>query len=66
MLVSAISANSKMLSLNSSYINTRGNDNTGETTSNNSSSNSDVYKNINEWKHFCHKQIDKGNLDIIA
>lgn len=66
MLVSAISANSKMVSLNSNYINIRGNDNSTETTSNSTGSNSDVFKNINEWKHFCHKQIAKGKLDIIA
>lgn len=25
-----------------------------------------LYYNINQWKHFCHKQIAKGNLDVIA
>ena len=25
-----------------------------------------VYDSINEWKHFCHKQIVDGELDIIA
>lgn len=24
-----------------------------------------VFENINEWKYFCHKQIEKGNLDIV-
>lgn len=24
-----------------------------------------LYYNINQWKHFCHKQIAKGNLDFI-
>ena len=25
-----------------------------------------IYNSINEWKDFCHKQILKGNLDVIA
>lgn len=25
-----------------------------------------VYDSINEWKNFCHSQIAKGHLDVIA
>lgn len=25
-----------------------------------------LFESINEWKYFCHEQIEKGNLDIIA
>ena len=25
-----------------------------------------LYYNINQWKHFCHKQIAAGNLDVIV
>ena len=25
-----------------------------------------IYQSINEWKDFCHSQIAKGKLDIIA
>lgn len=25
-----------------------------------------ILKSINEWKYFCHHQIKKGKLDIIA
>ena len=25
-----------------------------------------LFDSINEWKYFCHKQISKGNFDIIA
>jgi len=25
-----------------------------------------VYQSINEWKAFCHSQIAKGKLDVIA
>ena len=25
-----------------------------------------LYYDINQWKHFCHKQIAAGNLDVIA
>lgn len=27
---------------------------------------SEIYNSINEWKTFCHEQILKGKLDIIA
>ena len=25
-----------------------------------------IYQSLNEWKDFCHSQIAKGKLDIIA
>lgn len=25
-----------------------------------------LFDSINEWKYFCHSQIEKGHLDIIA
>ena len=25
-----------------------------------------LYDSINEWKYFCHQQIEKGKLNIIA
>lgn len=29
-------------------------------------SSSEMFKNINEWKEFCHKQILNGNIDFMA
>ncbi len=74
MLVSAISAthNQIVRPVNYGFINSRGGDNNAETTVGNSfvalsrTDNTDVYKSINEWKEFCHKQIDGGKLNIIA
>lgn len=70
MLVSAISANRTMTALNAGYnhINSRGGDNSGETTSNVNAPKdlSKVYSSINEWKRFCHSQIANGKLDVIA
>ena len=28
--------------------------------------NEKLYASINEWKYFCHQQIEKGKLNIIA
>ncbi len=80
MLVSAISANRNETAGigNSSYVsvNARGGDNAGDTAFNSLTSYAkrtpldnklpQLYDSINEWKFFCHKQIEKGNLDIIA
>jgi len=50
------------------YISNNGND--IEASLDNPTSSSDkegkLYSNINQWKHFCYKQIDAGILDIIA
>ena len=35
-------------------------------TTNNKKDLTKIYKNINEWKDFCHQQILDGKLDIIA
>ena len=32
----------------------------------NSQNNSKIYDSINEWKYFCHQQIEQGKLNIIA
>lgn len=71
MLVSAISANSTIKTLN-----TKGGDNNGDAAfssltsyakrSNLENEMTGLYDSINEWKSFCHKQILSGKLDIIA
>lgn len=74
MLVSAISATHSQIvrPVNYGFINSRGGDNTADTNVGNSfiaisrNEDTDVYKSINEWKSFCHKQIDGGKLNIIA
>lgn len=80
MLVSAISANQNEIAgkVTSPYVsvNARGADNAGDAVFNSLTSNAkrtsqdnklpQLYDSINEWKFFCHKQIVKGNLDIIA
>lgn len=75
MLVSAISAthNQIVRPVNYGFINSRGGDNNADNTPIGNSfvaisrnDDSDVYKSINEWKSFCHKQIDAGRLNIIA
>ncbi len=73
MQVSAVSANSSRTVFNTKA-NRTGDDNTGIAFSNleASSQNSKVenrdklFNSINEWKNFCHRQIEKGYLDIIA
>ena len=69
MLVSAISAthNQVVKPVNYGFINSRGGDVNIDNPSNNpKSDDKEVYKSINEWKAFCHKQIAGGKLDIIA
>lgn len=72
MRVSAISMNYYRAYYNQK-INSRGNDNTeiSKTNSSNpSQKNNDnkekIFESINEWKNFCHSQIEQGKLDIIA
>ena len=72
MLVSAISAN------NNTFFNTRVNSRGGEAytetalsflnSNSQSTSNkqSKLFDSINEWKNFCHKQIEQGKFDVIA
>ena len=80
MLVSAISANRNQTigTTNSiySFVNTKGGDFGNDKafsalTSYAKRSSLDnrmtqLYDSINEWKSFCHKQIEKGNLDVLA
>ena len=80
MLVSAISANHNESAgmVSSSYVsvNARGGDNAGDAVFNSLTSYAkrtpldnmlpQLYESIKEWKSFCHKQMEKGNLDIIA
>ena len=74
MQVSAISANSCQTVFNTK-INSRGGDSYIDTyltylnsnPKNNSIDNqAKVFESINEWKNFCHSQIEQGKLDIIA
>ncbi len=73
MLVSAISANNQ--TVNNIRVNSRGGDNVSETSYNYINSfagkmsadrQSRLFDSINEWKYFCHRQIEKGNLDLIV
>lgn len=78
MLVSAISATHSQISqpVNYAFINSRGGENGADPTFNNfvitnrkaglAADDNDIYKSINEWKAFCHKQIASGKLNIIA
>lgn len=71
MQVSAISSNSYSTSDGSQawFINSRGNDadmSFSAYTPAYVTSEYNLYYNINQWKHFCHRQIEKGNLDVIA
>ena len=72
MLVSAISSNSCQTVFNTSN-KTGGADCYTDTVFNslNSRKNtldkqSRIFDSINEWKYFCHEQIEKGNFDIIV
>ena len=72
MQVSAISMNYYRAYYNQK-INSRGNDNIESSKPNTSTpvqkSNDNkekLFESINEWKNFCHKQIEQGRLDIIA
>lgn len=74
MLVSAISSSQDILSvMPKSYINIKGSESeTGSdifipsNTESPECKDCRLYYNINQWKHFCHKQIAAGNLDVIA
>ncbi len=75
MLVSAVNANlfqSKKIAENNVINNEsapvdKSNETTFNSAQNNPSrDNLDLYNSIIEWKHFCHKQILKGKLDVIA
>lgn len=77
MRVSAISALSYPTTYYVYPIKAKNTDNNSDTTFNSLSSyqkknepdNKDlnkIYQTINEWKDFCHSQIAKGKLDIIA
>ena len=74
MQVSAVSANS-FQTIYKKKVNSRGMDNYADNFNNfNTLKNQKIVKNekaelynaINEWKYFCHAQIAKGKLDIIA
>ena len=74
MLVSAISSSSLNI-VSNKRVNSRGGDSYTEIASNNlksfSSKNvaenkNSIFDSINEWKYFCHEQIEKGNFDIIV
>ena len=73
MQVSAVSTNSTKTVFNTRAGN-RINENhreTGLASTKPSSKNSNIinrnklFDSINEWKLFCHRQIEKGNLDVI-
>lgn len=75
MLVSAISANrpQSVFTNNYNFVNSRGGDTTdsklGVFSSKQSTVNAEMmrlYDSINEWKTFCHRQMDNGKLDVIA
>lgn len=72
MLVSAISSNSCQTVFNTSnkttntdcYVDTAFNSLTSKKAI--SEKQNKIFDSINEWKYFCHSQIEKGKLDIIA
>jgi len=74
MLVSAVSSRqNSLLIMPKSYVNIKGSEaETGSdiyipsNTESPECKDCRLYYNINQWKHFCHKQIAAGNLDIIA
>ena len=74
MQVSAVSSNSSKTVFNTTANNRTGDENTGISFSNlDSSSKNDkidnrskLFESINEWKNFCHSQIEKGYLDVIV
>ena len=73
MQVSAVSINSSKTIFNTKANNRAGDENTEISFSNlNSSKNSKIdnrstlLESINEWKYFCHSQIEKGNFDVIV
>ena len=77
MLVSAISTSHYSNVWNYNILKSNDGDNVGDTTFNSLTPYSNkrasleknrkqVFESINEWKNFCHAQISKGKLDIIA
>lgn len=73
MLVSAVSANS--FQTIKKKVNSKGVDNYTEIFNNSlnpiaktlvRNDKAELFDSINEWKYFCHAQIAKGKLDIIA
>ena len=74
MQVSAVSANSSKTVFNTKANNRAGDENTGISFSNLDSFSKNnkindrnkLFDSINEWKYFCHSQIEKGNLDVIV
>ena len=70
MQVSAISSIPYGTGLDYRFLYVSDSGNNIEASFDNSTSSSDkegkLYSNINQWKHFCYKQIDAGILDIIA
>jgi len=76
MLVSAISVNRCSNVWNYNLKKNTDNDNICDTTFNSltpyskknglDKNRANVYESINEWKNFCHAQISKGKLDVIA
>lgn len=73
MQVSAVSANTTKAVLNTK-VNSRGSEyyiefalnNLNSYPKNESNNKSNLYDSITEWKNFCHAQIEKNNLDIMA
>ena len=71
MQVSAITMNYYQAYYNQK-INSRGNDSTDVSTLNLTSqvqkndNQEKLFESINEWKEFCHHQIEQGKLDIFA
>lgn len=72
MQVSAISSANNHTVFNT-RVNSRGGDNYIETAFNYlnlkeepETQRNELFNSINEWKNFCHKQIENGKLDIIA
>lgn len=74
MQVSAVSANSSKTVFNTKANNRAGDEGTGisfnnleASSKNNKLENKDkLFDTINEWKYFCHSQIEKGKFDVIA
>ena len=74
MLVSAISTNNSQAIFNIN-VNSRGGEISPETLPDVTNLNNTkptkkelikTYSNINEWKNFCHYQIEKGNFNVIV
>lgn len=73
MLVSAISSSSYKTVFNTRVSNRNEENNTEITTTTQkiyskniaNDSKKELFDSINEWKYFCHSQIEKGNFDII-